>query len=140
MTRADGDKVIQALEICQSSETCAVCPYNGYCPNEFARDTLALIRLLMARLKMQGTLTESRPQEHDPVNHPSHYTQGGVECIEAIKAACTGLDGYEGYCTGNAIKYLWRWKHKNGAEDLRKASWYLGALLGAKEAEDEGVH
>jgi len=62
------------------------------------------------------------------VNHPSHYTQGGIECIDAIKAATEGLNGFEGYCTGNAIKYLWRWKHKNGVEDLKKAHWYIKKL------------
>jgi hypothetical protein len=64
----------------------------------------------------------------DMVNHPPHYTQGGVECIEAIKAATAGLDGFEGYCTGNALKYLWRWKRKNGIEDLKKAVWYIDRL------------
>jgi len=66
--------------------------------------------------------------DKDMVNHPSHYTQGGIECIDAIKAATEGLNGFEGYCTGNAIKYLWRWKHKNGVEDLKKAHWYIKKL------------
>jgi hypothetical protein len=71
------------------------------------------------------------------VNHPPHYTQGGIECIDAIKAATEGLDGFEGYCTGNAIKYLWRWKHKSGVEDLKKADWYIRKLAnGMKNAED----
>lgn len=65
----------------------------------------------------------------DRVNHPAHYTQGGIECIEAIKAATALLPGFEGYCTGNVIKYLWRWKAKNGAEDLQKAIWYIKRLL-----------
>ena len=65
----------------------------------------------------------------DPVNHPQHYTAGGIECIEAIKAATVGLTGIEAVCTGNAIKYMWRWKHKNGAEDVKKAIWYLERLL-----------
>ena len=56
----------------------------------------------------------------DNVNHPSHYTQGGIECIEAIKAATVNLKGIEAVCTANAIKYLWRWKRKNGVEDLKK--------------------
>lgn len=71
---------------------------------------------------------------NDPVNHPPHYTQGGMECIEAIKAATTGLTGIEAVCTGNAIKYLWRWKQKNGMEDLRKAIWYIERLM--EEMED----
>lgn len=66
----------------------------------------------------------------DTVNHPAHYTAGGVECIDAIAAAATGLEGIEAACTANAIKYLWRWKRKNGLEDLRKARWYINHLLG----------
>ena len=66
---------------------------------------------------------------NDPVNHPSHYTQGGIECIDAIEAACTGLDGQEGYLVGQVIKYIWRWKHKNGLQDLEKAKWYLERLI-----------
>lgn len=64
----------------------------------------------------------------DSVNHPSHYTQGGIECIDAIKAATTGLEGIEAVCTANAIKYLWRWKYKNGVQDIDKAIWYLERL------------
>lgn len=64
----------------------------------------------------------------DMVNHPSHYTQGGIECIDALKAATERLTGIEAVCTANAIKYLWRWKDKNGAEDLSKAIWYINRL------------
>lgn len=72
----------------------------------------------------------------DMVNHPSHYCQGGIECIGAIKAAVTDLSGIEAVCTANVIKYVWRWKNKNGIEDLKKAGWYLGRLI--KEAEKAG--
>lgn len=72
--------------------------------------------------------------ETDNVNHPAHYMQGGIECIDAIKAAITGLEGMEAHCTGNAIKYLWRWKRKNGVEDINKAIWYLERLK--KEVEE----
>ena len=63
----------------------------------------------------------------DPTN-PDHY-KGAVECIDAIAVATEGLQGVEAFCTGNAIKYLWRWKKKNGVEDLRKAQWYINRLL-----------
>lgn len=66
---------------------------------------------------------------HDAVNHPQHYTQGGIECIDALEAATAGLEGIEAVCTANAIKYLWRWKFKNGKEDLRKAVWYITKLI-----------
>lgn len=65
----------------------------------------------------------------DMVNHPSHYTAGSIECIDAIKEATKGLEGIEAVCTGNALKYLWRWKRKNGVEDLKKARWYIERLI-----------
>jgi len=63
----------------------------------------------------------------DMVNNPPHYNKAGVECIEGIRAA-TG-DGYEYYLQGNIMKYLWRYRYKNGTEDLRKAQWYLDKLV-----------
>ena len=80
-----------------------------------------------------STIDKEQEKMSDNVNHPSHYTQGGIECIEAIKAATVGLEGIEAVCTGNAIKYIWRWKQKNGAEDLRKAIWYINKLIEEKE-------
>lgn len=71
----------------------------------------------------------SAQDEHDPINRPSHYTAGKVECIDAIEAATVGLTGGAAYCTGNAIKYLWRWSRKGGVEDLRKARWYIDRLI-----------
>ena len=65
----------------------------------------------------------------DNVNHPSHYTQGAIECIDAIAEATKGLFGIEAVCTANIIKYVWRWKFKNGVEDLEKAEWYLKRLI-----------
>jgi hypothetical protein len=64
----------------------------------------------------------------DNIN-PNHYKQGGVECIDALEAATVNLKGIEAVCTANAIKYLWRWKEKNGKEDLEKAQWYITKLL-----------
>lgn len=69
----------------------------------------------------------------DAVNKPAHYTTGHVECIDAIEAATSGLSGIDAVCTANAIKYLWRWRHKNGVEDLRKAQWYLQRLIERQE-------
>lgn len=69
---------------------------------------------------------------NDPVNHPAHYTQGEVECIDAIESAL-GRRGYEDYCTGAAIKYLWRWRHKGGKQDLEKAAWYIDRIIQSLE-------
>ena len=70
----------------------------------------------------------------DSVNHPPHYNQGGIECIEAIKAALG--DGFVSYLRGNCIKYLWRCEHKGGIEDLKKAAFYLDRAI--KEMEVSG--
>lgn len=64
---------------------------------------------------------------HDPVDHPSHYTSGGIECIDAIEAALTPEE-FRGFCKGNALKYVWRERLKNGGEDLKKARWYIDRL------------
>jgi hypothetical protein len=63
------------------------------------------------------------------VNRPAHYTQGKVECIDALESATEDLRGAEAVLTANAMKYLWRWKRKNGLEDLQKALWYLDRLI-----------
>ncbi len=64
----------------------------------------------------------------DPVNSPDHYRTGDVECIEAIKASMT-MNEFLGYLRGNVQKYIWRYREKNGVEDLRKAEWYLRRLI-----------
>lgn len=63
----------------------------------------------------------------DPVHAPTHYTQGEIECIDAIRSAL-GEEGFKAYCKGNVIKYVWRHNHKSGSEgeDLAKAAVYLG--------------
>ena len=72
---------------------------------------------------------------NDAVQHPSHYTHGGIECIDAIRASMTA-DGFCDYCKGNIIKYIWRWRDKGGVEDLRKASVYLNWLINAAEGKE----
>lgn len=72
---------------------------------------------------------------HDMVNHPSHYTQGGIECIDAITAATVGKTGIEAVCVANVVKYLWRYEEKNGLEDVKKARWYLERLINELESK-----
>lgn len=64
----------------------------------------------------------------DNINHPAHYTGRGIghECIDITQ--------YQPFCTGNAIKYLWRYKDKgNPVEDLEKARWYATRALQRQE-------
>ena len=65
----------------------------------------------------------------DSVNRPVHYTYGKYECIDVVKEVTKGLSGVQAFCLGNTIKYLWRFQHKNGLEDLKKAQWYLDKLI-----------
>lgn len=72
------------------------------------------------------------------VNHPEHYlSKEGIEVIDVIKAFTEDLEGIEAFDCGNAIKYLTRWKKKNGITDLKKAMWYLNHLINYLE---EGTH
>lgn len=65
---------------------------------------------------------------NDPVNHPSHYTNGDIECIDAIKASMTHEE-FIGYLKGCAFKYLWRYRLKEDPkQDLEKAQWYINKL------------
>jgi len=68
----------------------------------------------------------------DVVNRPEHYRQGGLECIEAIEASMS-REEFQGYLKGNIEKYVWRYRYKNGAQDLHKARWYLDRLILALE-------
>jgi hypothetical protein len=68
--------------------------------------------------------------EFDPIKKPEHYNQDdGIQCIEAIKAAVKGLVGIEAVYVANVIKYVWRFKGKNGLQDLEKAKVYLEWLI-----------
>lgn len=65
----------------------------------------------------------------DPVNSPSHYASGDIECIDAIKASMT-REAFLGYLKGNIQKYMWRYEKKvNPLEDIKKARWYMNKLV-----------
>lgn len=73
----------------------------------------------------------------DNVNHPKHYiSKNGIETIDVIQAFTEDLKGIEATDTGNIVKYISRWKKKNGLEDLKKARWYLDHLIAHVEKED----
>ena len=72
------------------------------------------------------------------VSHPIHYaSSSGLECIEVINAVTEGLEGIEAVCTAQVIKYIWRWKKKNGVQDLEKAKWYLTYLIDRIKPEEK---
>lgn len=72
------------------------------------------------------------------VSHPSHYlSNNGLETIDVIEAFTADLKGIEATDTGNIIKYICRWKNKNGLQDLKKAMWYLQHLIEHVEKEND---
>ena len=79
-----------------------------------------------------ATIDEFTAEESDMVNHPPHYNQKGIECIDAIQAATD--TGFEYYLQGNIMKYLWRYRYKDGSQDLKKALWYLNKLIEIRDA------
>lgn len=79
---------------------------------------------------------KGRETMSDSVNNPYHYTQGDIECIDAMAAMSTEEE-FEGYLRLAVVKYLWRWRDKGGVEDLRKARWYLDRLIRHAARGDE---
>jgi hypothetical protein len=78
------------------------------------------------------SIYEKRKGQFDVVQNPSHYNQGGKETIEMLKETLTKAQ-YEGFLLGNSLKYLSRFKHKNGTEDLKKSQWYTSRLIKERE-------
>ena len=76
-------------------------------------------------------------EQEDMVNHPPHYNRAGIETIDAIEAMTD--KGFEYYLQGNIMKYLWRYRYKNGVEDLRKAEWYLNKLIKNRENYEKSL-
>lgn len=76
-------------------------------------------------------------QKHDNVNHPKHYEGStSLECIEAMQIAF-GTEAVIDFCKCNAFKYLWRYKNKNGIEDLKKANWYCERVIILRGGDNE---
>lgn len=87
------------------------------------------IKNLVSRIeKVEEVIEKESNMKSDNVSSPAHYRQGGIECVEAIKASMS-QEGFRDYLKGNVMKYIWRYKHKGKAiEDIEKAIWYLNRL------------
>lgn len=131
MTIEEKRKAIQ--DYCENNMKCEECPvdalYNGIhiCYSESA-DIETHYKVLF------GDSENEAVKENDVVNHPSHYTQGGIECIDAMEAAF-GAQELAAYCKIAAFKYIWRCVHKNGLEDVKKAVWYLNKHIELMERD-----
>ena len=122
------DEMVRTLaKFCDDCHGCNIClleKFSGGVMCDF--DEWSDDKLAIAYDHVYKNMDENVP---DMVNHPQHYTQGGIECINALKAATVGKRGIEAVCVANVIKYLWRYEEKNGIEDVRKAKWYIERLL-----------
>jgi hypothetical protein len=100
--------------------------------NNFSCDRTFTTHIIAERRKvdsLQSRVNDSNLKEmFDTVQRPAHYNQSGIECIDAIAASMTPAE-FQAYLKGNVQKYLWRYQHKNGVEDCRKAQWYLDRLV-----------
>lgn len=87
-------------------------------------------------LPTPNNITTWQETPNDPVNHPGHHqSKSGLETIQVIEAFTEDCVGMEAVYTGNILKYVCRWKKKNGLEDLKKAQWYLNHLIDYVEKE-----
>ena len=83
---------------------------------------------LIAEERQRQIDVKGYSEQHDAVNHPSHYASGKIECIDAMEAAY-GTEAVMHFCQCNAFKYQWRFNKKNGEEDIKKAQWYQNKYL-----------
>lgn len=85
---------------------------------------------------MEKLFNNTENKQKDNVNHPSHYTFGKIEVMDYIEDKLSDVE-CEGYFVGNIIKYVSRFRKKNGIEDLKKAQWYLNRLISNMEGKNE---
>ena len=141
-SRGIGDGKVQPTSVENGSEPLKIlfepiddeCP-GGVCPVPWATDTSGdnvdntVKDLRFGQKLIAGPYIEKhREVVTDIVNHPPHYTDGTIECIEAIEAQLTPEE-FRGHLKANCVKYIWRERHKGGVESLKKAQWYLNRLV-----------
>lgn len=141
------EKYIAALEeVCENSNGCVNCPIGkdpvavGFCDATQFED-MEIPELVFYAGIAGLNISDEDPvtPEEDLVNHPNHYTSGGIECIDAIAASMTPIE-YAGFLKGQVLKYAWRYRLKGKpAQDLKKARFYLDRLIQLTEKEEVAV-
>lgn len=111
-------------------EDCPGCVFNSVCKIICNFDDMsdAMLKKAVKLIESPEPKADLDEPTNDPVNHPNHYCQGGIECIDAMEAAF-GKQTVANFCICNAFKYIFRCKNKNGLEDVKKARWYLDKYL-----------
>ena len=143
MTTRD-EMVLEIDKFCGEQEDCSCCLLNKFSDvcnfNRWSDDKLTIAYdhvYKNSEARLGGSHLEIDDDGHDMVSHPKHYTQGGIECIDALKAATVGKRVIEAVCVANVVKYLWRYEEKNGIEDVRKAKLYIERLLNELEESQQ---
>ena len=125
------EKMELAFELCNSilCDKCPIASDNG-CEINFAA---------ASEEELDDAINRLRGTTNNAVDHPSHYTDGNIECIDYIKDKLTAEE-FQGFCKGNALKYISRAGKKNPDkynEDLEKAIWYLNKAINERGNTDE---
>lgn len=117
-----GVRISEMAEYCDSIESCDECKYHS-------DNTMGLCELLgsVEEEVELPPIIKAADVTTDAVN-PAHYKTGKYECID-VMIETLGIDFVKGFCIGNAFKYLYRFKHKNGVEDVKKARWYIDKFV-----------
>ena len=122
-------KADHGIEISEAVKKNGIYP----CPSKFgyeAKNPAICRRLLDCKSCWEREVPNAEPVNNDSVNHPLHYTKGGIECIDCIESVISSVsDPVQAFLVGQVVKYLYRYTMKNGLEDLRKAQWYLNRLV-----------
>ncbi len=133
MTREEKIKTFE--NFCDMREECCIGDYD-VCPiKSIVKDCSLLGEVSDDVLDKCLESIEIYNAKLEMVQHPAHYNQGKVECIDAMAASTVNKRGIEAVCVSNIIKYLWRYEAKNGLEDVKKAQFYLNRLV--DELEDK---
>lgn len=102
-------------------------PLEGFTQKSHPEDHDSALLEAAAAYKRHQEKMKKQKQEHDPVNNPAHYTYGELEVIDILRDQLSP-EQFEGFLRGNVLKYVLRYPHKNGSQDLQKSGVYLGWL------------
>ena len=146
LTVKEMDDVLQGY--CEGQDWCTACAVKlqcDKCAGNFehhpgsCKEAYAIVMKLQELTKPtleadEVEITELPDAPEDVVNHPSHYTHGGMECIDEM-ILTFGHEAVMNFCLCNVWKYRKRALHKNGIEDMKKSDWYMNKYRELTEME-----
>ena len=127
---------------CEKFDVCKGCELDydddSVCANvAWGNATVTELETVLKQLGLLPDEANDGEKEYDAVNHPSHYTHGSIECIDAMESAF-GKEAVADFCLGNSLKYIFRCKHKGSqVTDVKKAIWYLNKWVELVDGHDE---